>query len=109
MQFVVVLLIAFLLSGCTSDPTSHEALSKEVEEAVSDGMLLKDAFSELEASGFACREGTTIDPQRAGSYECTRERSGLVYGCVHRVVFDAPTPDAAINNVQVYPPACAGM
>lgn len=106
------LLLAFLVSACaTSEPANHAALQSEVTASLHEGTSSTYAIEVLTLSGFSCAEGTILDRNRKGIFECTRSRGSIwpPYGCVHRIWFEAESPDGPISNLEVLKPFCASL
>jgi len=104
-------LCACLLTACaTGDPTSLPQLEIEVNGLVKEGMLKSDAVAALSSRGFSClQEGTSLNPNARGILECTRQRGGFLYTCIHRVWFDFTSDKGAISNLRIFRPPCAGL
>lgn len=110
MKNIKTILIAILLAGCaTVDPSSEKELTEEIKKTVNNDMQLSDAITVLENKGFSCNEGTSINPKGKGIYECTRNRGGFLYSCIHRVWFDGISKNGAISNLKIHWPACASF
>jgi hypothetical protein len=100
------------LCACTTpDPANSKLLQDEVASLVRDGMPLAGAVSALQSRDFSCKEGTWVQPQATGIFECSRSRAPLwpPYGCIHRAWFEATPPNGAISKLQVFKPTCAGF
>ena len=105
-----IILIAVLLAGCASvDPSSEKELSEEIDKTINNDMQLIDVITALENKGFSCHEGTSDNPRGKAIYECTRNRGGFLYGCIHRVRFEGMSKKGAISNLKIHRPACASL
>ena len=110
MKYINIILIAILQVGCASvDPSSQKELSEEIIKSVKNDMQLSDVIAVLENRGFACNEGTSVNPRGKGIYECTRNRGGFLYGCIHRVWFEGMSKNGVISNLEIHQPACASL
>lgn len=106
------LLLAFLVSACsTPKPENHSALQSEVSASIHEGTSSTYAIEVLTLSGFSCAEGTILDRNKKGIFECTRSRGSIwpPYGCVHRVWFEAESPDSPISKLEVLKPFYASL
>ena len=112
MRPVVNIVLCVALSACAMpDPANFSLLQDEVAPLVKDGMPLADAVTALKSRGFACMEGTSLQPRAKGTFECTRSRGPWwpPYSCIHRIWFEATPPNGAILNVRLFNPVCASL
>ena len=109
---VCSLAMCVALSACTTpDPASPLLLRDEVAPLIKNGMPLADVMATLRSRSFSCMEGTSLNPQGKGIFECTRSRGPWwpPYSCIHRIWFDATAPNGAISNLRVFDPVCASL
>ena len=110
MQYITTILLTVFVVGCASiDSSSEKALSEEINAIVNNEMPLTDAIAALEIADFSCQEGTALDPRKKGIFECTRNKGGFLYGCIHRVWFEGTSKNGAISNLEIHRPACASL
>lgn len=105
----LVLLVA-LLGGCAAEQTSSfEKLTIEVNSVVKNQMPLSQAQTALNKLSFQCMQGTSYEKNKKGVVECTRNRNGFLYSCIHRVWLETLTADGAVSNIEIHQPVCASL
>ena len=103
-------LLSVLAACATGDPASLPQLESEVNGKVRNGMLKEEATAALSSRGFSClAEGTSLNANEKGILECTRQRGGFLYTCIHRVQFNFTSENGAISNLRIFSPTCAGL
>lgn len=106
----LIFLLAGLIVGCAaSQATSFEQLSAEINAVVQPQMPLSQAQSALNKLNFQCMQGTSLDKNQQGVVECTRNKGGFLYRCIHRVWLEAVSNDGVVANIEIHQPLCAGL
>ena len=109
MRYIIILFLVSLVSCATNNVTSYEKLAYEVNAVVKNAMPATQVESELKKLGFNCHEGTSIAPNKQGVFECSRNRSRFLYGCIHRIWFESSSNDGLISGHKIHEPACASL
>ena len=109
MKYISILLFLVILAGCTSNPASEKELEGEIHAIVKNNMPIREAISHLEDAGFSCYDGNVTRGVTKGIFECTRNKGGFLYGCIHRVWFDYPSESGVVSNLRIHKPACASL
>jgi hypothetical protein len=109
-KIILALLFSSLTACAVVDPTSHPALELEINSHVKNGMLKSEVTTVFASLGFSCmEEGTSLRPNDKRIIECTRNRGGFLYSCIHRVWFNFDPSNGQISGLQVFKPSCASM
>jgi hypothetical protein len=107
---MLLLLMGLLITACTiNEPAIDERLKLQINTVIQNQTTGRQALEELSKVGFTCHEGTAIEPNKKGQYECTISKNGLMYSCIHRVWFDAASLDKQISNIEIHQPMCTGL
>ena len=109
MRYIIILFVVSLASCATNNVASYEKLAFEINAVVKNAMPATQVESELTKLGFNCHEGTSIAPNEQGIFECSRNRSGFLYGCVHRIWYETSSKEDLISGLKIHEPACASF
>ena len=105
-----ILLLTLLITACTiNEPANHEHLKLQINTVIHNQMNSRQALEALNKIGFICHEGTAIEPNKKGLYECTRSKNGLMYSCIHRVWLATTSLDNQVSTIEVHQPMCASL
>jgi hypothetical protein len=109
MKHILVIMIFVLLSACAT--TKKSELENEILPSIESNRTLKIAFEALESKGFKCFEGTSINPNLKGTFECSRSQSNLwpPFGCIHRIWFSNINSKGEFEKYEIFRPVCTGL
>ena len=109
MKHVVVIMIFLLLSVCAAAKKSE--LENDIIPLIASNGTLKIEFEALESKRIKCFEGTSINSNIKGTFECSRNQSNLwpPFDCIYRIWFSNINSKGEFEKYEIFRPVYTGL